>query len=131
MNSMMSAPAGTFVPNELFPMLGNLSRNDADSCDFGIIQLDDSGKVIMVNRYQSELGGVPVSQFEGRNWFTQIAPCTNNGLVFGMFKKGVASGNMNTVFPYTFTFKMKPTNVKIHFYRDANSRKNFAFVARA
>ncbi len=131
MNSMMSAPAGTFVPNELFPMLGNLSRNDADSCDFGIIQLDDSGKVIMVNRYQSELGGVPVSQFENRNWFTQIAPCTNNGLVFGMFKKGVAAGNMNTVFPYTFTFKMKPTNVKIHFYRDQKSGRNFAFVARA
>lgn len=131
MNSMMSAPAGTFVPNELFPMLGKITRNDADACDFGVLQLDDAGKVIFCNKYQSELAGIPASHYDGKNWFTQIAPCTNNGLVFGMFKKSVAAGSMNTVFPYTFTFKMKPTNVKIHFYRDQGSGRNFAFIARA
>ena len=68
---------------------------------------------------------------EGKNFFTQVAPCTNNGLFFGTFKKGVAANNLNVSFPYTFTFKMRPTNVKIHMFRDPNSRKNFVFVARA
>lgn len=130
-NHTAPAPAGTFVPSELFGMLGNLSRADADSCDFGIVQLDDTGRVTMVNKYQSELGGVPVPQFEGKHYFTQIAPCTNNGLFYGTFKKGVAAGTLNVMFPYTFTFKMKPTNVKVHMYRDPNSGKNFCFVARA
>lgn len=125
------APSGTFVPAELFNILGNLSRADADSCDFGVIQLDDTGNVIMVNRYQSDLGGVPVPQFEGKNWFTKVAPCTNNSLIFGSFKKGVAAGNLNVALPYTFTFKMKPTNVKIHMYRDNATGKNFVFCARA
>lgn len=135
MTSMMTrpsmAPAGTFVPQELFGALGNLSRRDADEADFGIIQLDDAGNVVMVNRYQSELGGVPVPQFEGKHWFTKIAPCTNNGLIYGTFKKGVAAKNLNVVMPYTFTFKMKPTNVKLHLYRDQQSGKNFAFCVRA
>ena len=125
------APSGTFVPPELFGMLGNLARADADACDFGIINLDDNGNVVMVNRYQSDLGGVPVPQFEGKNWFTKIAPCTNNGLVYGAFKKGVAAKNLNVVFPYTFTFKLKPTNVKLHLYRDSKSGKNYAFCVRA
>lgn len=128
-----AAPAATasFVPAELFGMLGNLSRNDADSMDFGIVKLDDAGKVLMVNRYQSDLGGVAVPQFEGKHYFTQIAPCTNNGLFYGSFRKGVAANSLNITFPYTFNFKMKPTNVRIHMYRDAASRTNWCFVQRA
>lgn len=134
MSTMMNrtaAPAGTFVPAELFGMLPNLSRREADECDFGIIHLDDAGNVVMVNKYQSELGGVPVPQFEGKHWFTKVAPCTNNGLIYGAFKKGVAAKSLNVCAPYTFTFKMKPTNVKIHMYRCPQSGKNFVFCVRA
>ncbi len=135
MSTMMSrqsiAPSSTFVPGEIFGMLGNLARRDADECDFGIIQLDDAGNVVMVNKYQSELGGVPVPAFEGKHWFTKIAPCTNNNIIYGTFKKGVAAKNLNVVLPYTFTFKMKPTNVKLHLYRDSQSGRNFAFCVRA
>jgi len=129
-NTTAPAPSGTFVPAELFRMLGSLSRADADACDFGVIRLDDAGKVVMVNRYQSDLGGVPVPQFEGKHYFTQIAPCTNNGLFYGTFKKGVAAGQLNVTFAYTFTFKMKPTNVRVHMYRDSASGTNWVFVAR-
>lgn len=135
--NMMRSPAArpassnSFVPDELFGMLGNLSRADMDRCDFGVIKLDDSGKVVMVNRYQSDLGGVAIPNFEGKHYFTQIAPCTNNALFFGSFKKGVAANNLNLVFPYTFTFKMKPTNVKVHLYRDQATKTNWVFCARA
>ncbi|MDX2017911.1 MAG: photoactive yellow protein [Planctomycetota bacterium] len=134
---MMRSPAArpassnSFVPDELFGMLGNLSRADMDRCDFGVIKLDDSGKVVMVNRYQSDLGGVAIPNFENKHYFTQIAPCTNNALFFGSFKKGVAANNLNLVFPYTFTFKMKPTNVKVHLYRDQATKTNWVFCARA
>tara|TARA_Y100001933_G_C18976695_1_gene554907 strand:- start:49 stop:462 length:414 start_codon:yes stop_codon:yes gene_type:complete len=131
-NTGAAAPAqGTFVPGELFNMLGNLSRADADACDFGVVKVDDSGRILLYNRYQSELGGVPVPSAEGKVFFTQIAPCTNNALFFGTFKKGVAAGALNVCFPYTFTFKMKPTNVKVHMYRDQASGTNWVFVARA
>jgi len=123
--------AGTFVPSELFRLLGNLSRADADACDFGVVKVDDSGKIELYNRYEADLAGLDPSQVEGRNFFTQVAPCTNNGLCFGTFKKGVAAGQLNVVFPYTFTYKLKPTNVMIHLYRDPNAKSNWVFVAKA
>ena len=131
-NSVGSAPAtsGTFVPNEVFGMLANFSRNDADSCDFGVVKVDDSGRIELYNRYESELAGVAPSSAEGKNFFTQIAPCTNNSLFFGNFKKGVAANNLNLVFPYTFTYKMKPTNIRVHLFRDVNSKTNWIFVAK-
>jgi len=132
MMNRTAAPSspGSFVPQELFAQLGSFSRNDADACDFGVVKLDDSGKVVMVNRYQSDLGCVAVSNFENKHYFTQIAPCTNNGLFFGAFRKGVAAGSMNITFPYTFTFKLKPTSVKIHMYRDPASKTNWVFCQK-
>lgn len=126
----VASSPGSFVPAEVFQALGSITRNDIDALDFGCIQLDDTGKVLMVNRYQSELGGVPIPNFEGKHYFTQIAPCTNNGLFFGSFRKGVAAGSLNITFPYTFTFKMKPTNVRVHMYRDPGSKTNWIFVQR-
>ncbi|MCA3006092.1 MAG: hypothetical protein LW650_12875 [Planctomycetaceae bacterium] len=128
-----AAPAGpaTFVPPEVFSAVGSLTRADIDAFDFGAIKLDDAGKVLLVNRYQSDLGGVAVPNFEGKHYFTQIAPCTNNGLFFGAFRKGVAANNLNIVFSYTFTFKLKPTNVRVHMFRDPSSKSNWIFVQRA
>lgn len=133
MMNRQAAPTGpgSFVPPELFSNLGSLTRADIDACDFGIIKLDDSGKVLMVNRYQSELGCVPVPNFENKHYFTQIAPCTNNGLFYGSFRKGIAANSLNMTFPYTFTFKLKPTNVRVHMYRCPSTRTNWCFVQRA
>ncbi|MEM1164828.1 MAG: PAS domain-containing protein [Planctomycetota bacterium] len=130
MSVMMNTASqnGTFVPDELFSRLGNLSRGDADGYDFGIIKTDEAGKILLYNQYEQNLAGIPASQAEGRNFFTQVAPCSNNGLFFGSFKKGVAADQLNLAFPYTFTFKMKPTAVNIHLYRDPASKTNWIFV---
>ena len=123
--------SGTFVPAEVFNMLGSMTRADADNCDFGIIQLNDSGNCVFANRYQADLAGLQPSAYDGQHWFTKIAPCTNNSLIYGSFKKGVAAGSLNLVMPYTFTFKMRPTAVYLHLFRDPASGKNFAFCTRA
>jgi photoactive yellow protein len=121
----------SFVPAELLSNLASLSRQEADSFDFGIIKVDDSGKIQLYNQTQANFAGITPSHAEGKNFFTQIAPCSNNGLFFGSFKKGVAAGQMNLTFPYTFTFKMKPTNVNIHMYRDPGSKTNWVFCKPA
>ena len=131
MMNMQQNTAGTFVPNEFFAMLGNLSRSDADAADFGVVKVDDQGNIQLYNRYESQLAGIAPNAAEGKNFFTQIAPCTNNGLFFGSFKKGVAAGNLNVAFPYTFTYKMTPTNIRAHLYRDQASGTNWVFVAKA
>ena len=110
--------------------LGYLSRDQADAANFGIVKVDDQGQILLYNRYESELAGVPVASAEGKNFFTQVAICTNNRLFFGKFKDGVASGHLDVSFNYVFTYKMKPTNVIIQLYRDQASYTNWIFVKK-
>ena len=120
----------TFVTSDILGRLSNLSRADADHAPFGIVQVDNDGKIHMYNKYESELAGVAPSSAEGRNFFTEVAPCTNNKLFFGKFKAGIEAGELDQKFNYTFTYKMKPTNVAIHLFHDKPSRTNWVFVQK-
>ena len=118
----------TFVDNAILNKLGNLTRSEADNAAFGVIKVDVDGKILLYNQYESNLAGVPIEKAEGRNFFTDIAVCTNNRIFFGRFKEGIAQGNLDLVFNYVFTYKMKPTNVIIHLYFDKISKTNWVFV---
>lgn len=89
--------------------------NDAP---FGIVRVDDDGVVEFYNEYESNLSGVDPDDAEGRNFFTELAPCSNNRIFQGRFKKGMRHGELDERFTYTFTYKMKPTLVDVHMYRD-------------
>ncbi len=120
----------TFVPENIFTTLSTLDRAKADAADFGIVKVDEAGVVQLYNKYESELAGIAPKDAEGKNFFTQVAPCTNNRLFFGRFKDGLASGNLNISLPYTFTYKMRPTNVQIHLYHDTATKTNWVFVKK-
>ncbi|MEO0649321.1 MAG: photoactive yellow protein [Planctomycetota bacterium] len=119
----------SFVDQNLISQLPTLNRNTADGLDYGCIKVDDEGNIQLYNKWESDMAGVPVASAEGKNFFTQIAPCTNNRLCFGRFKDGVQSGSLDTEFNYTFTYKMKPTNVVIRLLRDS-SNNNWVFVSK-
>lgn len=121
----------SFVSQDMLGKLGKLSRDEADKTEFGIVKVDTTGKVLLYNQYESKLAGVAPSQAEGRNFFTDIAPCTNNKLFMGRFLQGVEKGELDTSFNYTFTYKMKPTNVQIRLFHDKSSKSNWIFVKTA
>lgn len=129
--NMMMQQGTSFVPDELFGRLGSLSRSEFDSLPFGAVKVDDSGRIVQYNQTQANFAGITPSHAEGKNFFTQVAPCSNNGLFFGSFKKGVAAGQLNLTFPYTFTFKMKPTNVNIHLFHCQSTKTNWVFCKPA
>ena len=118
----------SFVPQTVIDSLAQLTRTQADAQAFGVVQVTDEGVVTLYNRWESALAGVPASVAEGRNFFSQVAPCTNNRLVFGKFKDGVQKGELDAEFNYTFTYKMKPTNVALRLFRHAPSATNWVFV---
>jgi photoactive yellow protein len=120
--------AMSFVKPQFISQIPSIDRNAADSQPYGVVQVDDHGVIKLYNKWESEMAGVPVSTAEGSNFFTQVAPCTNNRLVFGKFKDGVARNELDTEFNYTFTYKMKPTNVSIRMVRHAQSASNWVFV---
>jgi photoactive yellow protein len=115
---------------DILGSLNSLSRDSADARDFGIVKVDESGVIQLYNKYESDLAGVPIANAEGKNFFTQVAICTNNRLFYGKFKEGVGKGSLDSTFYYVFTYKMKPTNVVIRLYRDQNSGTNWIFIKK-
>ncbi len=107
-----------FEDDDLADKLQHASEEELDNAPFGIIKVDDEGTVEFFNKYESELSGMDPDEVTGRNFFTQVAPCTNNRLFRGRFKKGVRRGELSETFTYTYTYKMRPTLVDVHLLRD-------------
>lgn len=118
------------IPGHIFAILDSLDQATADSADVGIVEVDDKGVIKLYNNYEAELAGVEKTQVFGKNFFTEVAPCTNNRLFLGAFKQGVESNAIDKKFNYTFTYKMKPTPVIIQIYRESQSNRNFIFVLK-
>ena len=120
----------TFVSPDVLARLGSLTRQDVDALDHGAIKLDDDGTILLYNRYESELSGLDPARTEGRKFFTQVAPCTNNRLFYGRFREGIEDNELSVEFSYTFTYRMRPTLVRIMLRRDPDTRTTWVFVRR-
>jgi photoactive yellow protein len=123
-------PQHAFAPLELLTNLPNMKTNQLDMLDFGCIRVSDEGIIISYNRWQAEFAQVDQQEAIGKNFFRELAPCTNNRLVFGRFKQGVVDKALDVVVSYAFTYRMRPTLVKVHLYRDPKSQTNWVLVAR-
>lgn len=108
----------SFDDDELGEELRTCSEETLDQAPFGIVQVDDEGVVEFYNRYEAELADVEPEDAMGRNFFTQLAPCSGNRLFHGRFKDGIRKGDLDERFTYTFTYKMSPTLVQVRMYRD-------------
>lgn len=120
----------SFVPPGTLENLNRMSQDQLNDLDFGVVKVSPTGEVQFLNKYESELTGMNPEEAVGKNFFTQVAVGTNNRLFFGKFKEGLAAGNLNLEFNYTFTYQMRPTNVKAHLYHDPNSSTTWILIKK-
>lgn len=116
----------SFASEAVRSRLDGLSADQLDELSFGAIELDDLGVVLSYNRREAEIAGLDPSAVIGRHFFKQIAPCTNNEMFRGPFDRGVREGRMNLLFDFTFTYRLDPTEVRIHLHRSGS--KNWVLV---
>ena len=109
----------SFIAHDILENLDSMSRSQIDYLPFGAIKVDGAGVTQIYNRTQAQFAGIPPNEAEGRNWFTDVAPCANNRMFFGRFQKGVEAGKLDAEFRYTFTYKLKPTIVSIKMFQSA------------
>lgn len=121
----------SFAPEEILKRLPQMTRQELDELPYGAVKVDDQGQILIYNRAETEIGGFAARDVEGKNFFTQLAVCTNNDIFYGSFRKGVAENDLNVLFNYTFTYKIAPLNVRVHMYRDREAKANFILVAKA
>jgi two-component system, chemotaxis family, sensor kinase Cph1 len=62
-------------------MLDDLDDRALDQLPFGVVCLDDKGKVVRMNRTESEASGIQRWRALGRDFFREVAPGPANRLL--------------------------------------------------
>lgn len=94
-------------------MLDALSKEQLDQLPCGAIRVDAEGRILFYSRAQALLTHREPETVIGRNFFSELAPCTVVPEFFGRFRQGVLTGNLNTTFEFVFDFDMQPVQARI------------------
>lgn len=120
----------SFGEDNIENALARMSKAQLDSVAFGAIQLDKDGNILQYNAAEGDITGRDPGQVIGKNFFRDVAPCTNRPEFKGRFTEGVKSGDLNVMFEYTFDYEMKPTKVKVHMKKALTGDTYWVFVKR-
>jgi photoactive yellow protein len=106
------SPDSTVSPEDpyLLAVLSDASDADIDRYDFGLIGFDRSETVVRYNADESRRSGLLPERVLGLQFFTEVAPCTNNYLVAERFR---AETTLDVSLDYVFTLRMQPTPVRL------------------
>lgn len=119
-----------FGKDDIENILSRFSPQQIDQLAFGAVQLDRNGTVLAYNAAEAQITGRTAADVIGKNFFRDVAPCTNSPKFKGVFDAGVATDNLNTMFEYVFDYRMTPTRVKIHMKKALTGDTFWIFVKR-
>lgn len=75
-----------------------LSPEALDALPFGVIRLDDAGKVTFYSRTEAEQSGFGDRKAIGRDFFTQLAPCLGTPEFMHRIERARQDGTLDVMF---------------------------------
>ncbi|AKT37287.1 PAS domain-containing protein [Chondromyces crocatus] len=100
----------------------DLDENGLDAQPFGIIRLDREGTILSYNLYEEKEARRKRQDVVGRNFFTEVAPCTKVKAFHGRFRDGVKRRELEATFGFVFCLRHVTRNVDVSlFYKRAES----------
>jgi photoactive yellow protein len=93
--------------------LNTLSKEQLDALPFGTVRINADGMILFYSRAHAAITRRDGTAVLGRNFFTDVAPCTIVPEFYGRFRHGVLTGHLNTSFNFVFDFEMDPVEVRI------------------
>ena len=91
----------------------SLTRAELDRLPLGVIQVDSAGTILMYNAAEARLTGLDPKDVLGKNFFTEVAPCTNVQQFAGRFRTELGPNRPPIVFPYELKLSRKRVYVTI------------------
>lgn len=111
----VSGNVDRFIFNEQ-EVIGMISQGESEAINrvtFGVVHLNETGEVVGYSRQESELSGLRPEDVMGRNFFDEVAPCTNKANFRALFA-GVLSGEREfAILDYVFPFRPQPIPVQV------------------
>lgn len=103
--------------------LAGASPAEFDAMPFGMIQLDRDGIVKTYNAWEAQLARRAPGDVIGKNFFTDVAPCTNVAQFRGQLEQLVASGQKSYIFDYQFSFPWGARLVRVRFVIESENER--------
>jgi len=119
---------GSAVAASFFLKANSISEAELDLLPYGVIQLDTTGNVLRYNAFEAGLSGLKKENVVGKNFFKQIAPCTDLQQFHGRFRDGVAAGELHCTFRFHFAFKERPCDVTVTLFYNDRDRSVWVLV---
>jgi photoactive yellow protein len=111
----------------VYDVVDGLTSEQLDTLPCGVIQLDSNGYILKYNSYESNLAQRRKEDVMGRNFFKEVAPCTDIQAFYGRFREGVAQRQLDVQFRYQFPF-IDPRNVIITLFYSQITSTVWVFV---
>ena len=90
-----------------FGTVSRLSPNELDQLPYGLICIDAQGRVVHYNDAEARLARLPKERVVGRNFFTDVAPCTRVREFEGEFQALVKDPSSVRVRSFDFIFRFR------------------------
>ena len=84
-----------------------------DLLPYGIIVVDETGLILYYNAREEQIANRRKADVLGKNFFTEIAPCTQVQEFFGRFQETMHRVGMVANFHFHFPFPERPRDVEI------------------
>lgn len=128
MNNDVHQGEGRRIPTAMLSNIDGLSAADLDRLPFGAIQLDRDGTILRFNEYEANLSNRRAPETIGRNFFTEVAPCTDVREFHGRFREGLRIGHLQVGFPFIFQFPRKHRKVDVTLFYSRATETIWVFV---
>jgi photoactive yellow protein len=100
-----------------------------DLLPYGIIVVDEAGKILYYNAREEEIAGRRKEDVVGKNFFTEVAPCTQVQEFYGQFKETMQRVGLVASFDFHFPFPGRPREVEITLTSFQKEGSNFCLIA--
>lgn len=90
-----------------FGAVSRLSPEQLDTLPYGLICLDAQGRVVHYNDTESRMARLPKGKVVGRNFFSEVAPCTRVREFEGQFRDLVRDPSRVRVRSFDFVFRFQ------------------------
>ncbi len=114
--------------HSLSSVVDSMTESELDQLPHGAIQLSTDGRVLKFNAYESKLANLKKESVIGKNFFKEVAPCTDVQEFYGRFRTGVAEKNLHENFRYHFAFKQNPRDVTVTLFYSGITETVWVFV---
>lgn len=111
--------SGNFAAPDLFGWLEAATPEELDALPFGLITMMLDGTVAHYNAVEAKLAGLRPERVVGRNFFTSVAPCTDNFMIAHRYR---SECELDVVIDYVFAFRLMLRKVRLRLMKRPDGR---------